>query len=119
MNSVFAPFLAPDEQLIGAVATRSAVAAPGISLPAGRRMALAITSQRLLIAQRGGRFRRTPATLVAARPIADVHQIAVSERVSTKAVTLHVAGVAIGVETARREPAEVLPHALMRAQSAT
>jgi hypothetical protein len=118
MHSVFAPFLAPGEHVISAVATRSAVAAAGIDLPAGRRLALAITSRRLLIAQRGTRFSRAPAVLVAERPIGDIHQIAVSERVSTKAVTLHVAGVAIGVETARREPAEFLPQAVLRAQAA-
>ena len=31
--------------------------------------------------------------------------------------TLHVAGIAIGVETARGQPAEILPRALRRAQS--
>ena len=97
-------------------AAQAAAGETGMKLD--RRMVLAITSQRLLIFKMGGAFTPKAKELIGERPIGDVHQIAVSTGISTKAVTLHVAGTAIGVETARGQPAEVLPHALLRAQAA-
>jgi len=97
-------------------AATAAAADAGMRLE--RRMVLAITSRRLLIFKTGGAFTPKAKELLGERPIGDVHQIAVFKGVSTKAVTLHVAGTAIGVETARGQRAEILPHALLRAQAA-
>jgi hypothetical protein len=146
LHKSIAPFLAPREELLGAVMAQAAGAnlqllaravggaaagayadgrtqrahaaaetAAGFTLD--RRMVLAITTQRLLIFKQRGAFTPKAKELLGERPIGDVHQIAVSKGVSTKAVTLHVAGTAIGVETARGQPAEILPHALLRAQA--
>jgi hypothetical protein len=150
LGKTIAPFLAPGEELLGAVMAQAAganlqllaralggaaagaygdvgtarahgaaeAAAAETGMKLDRRMVLAITSQRLLIFKMGGAFTPKAKELLGERPIGDVHQIAVSTGISTKAVTLHVAGTAIGVETARGQPAEVLPHALLRAQAA-
>ena len=83
-----------------------------------RRMVLAITSRRLLVFRMGGSFTPKAKELLGERPIGDVDAIAVAPGVTTKAVTLHVAGTAIGVETARGQPAEILPQALQRAHAA-
>ena len=141
-----APFLAPGEELLGAVmaqaagsnrqvlaralgtgvrADRQAVAAHGAATAAAasagmeldRRMVLAITSRRLLVFRMGGAFTPKAKELLGERPVRDVAAIAVSAGVTTKTVTLHVAGNAIGVETARAQPAELLPQALQRAHA--
>ena len=147
LKKSIAPSLAPGEELLGAVMAQAAGAnlqllaraiggaaasaygdarthhahsaaetAAGFALD--HRMVLAITSRRLLIFKQRGAFIPKAKELIGERPIGDVHQIAVSTGISTKAVTLHVAGTAFGVETARGQPAEVLPHALLRAQAA-
>ena len=83
-----------------------------------RRMVLAITSRRLLVFRMGGAFTPRAKELLGERSVRDVAAIAVSAGVTTKTVTLHVAGTAIGVETARAQPAEILPQALQRAHAA-
>lgn len=150
MGKSIAPFLAPGEELLGAVMAQAAgsnlqvlaravggaaggayadrrsdrahgaavAAAADAGVTLDRRMVLAITSQRLLIFRMGGAFTPKAKALLGERPIADVDQIAVTTGATTKAVTLHVAGTAIGVETARGQPAETLPQALLRAQAA-
>jgi hypothetical protein len=81
-------------------------------------MVLAITSRRLLVFRMGGAFLPKATALLGERPIGDVAAIGVSHNGTAKAVTLHVAGTAIGVETARGQPAEILPRALQRALAA-
>lgn len=93
-------------------------AATGAGMKLDRRMVLAITSRRLLVFRMGGSFTPKAKELLGERPIGDVDAIAVAPGVTTKAVTLHVAGTAIGVETARGQPAEILPQALQRAHAA-
>jgi hypothetical protein len=74
--------------------------------------------RRLLVFRMGGWFMPTAEELLGERAIGDVDAIAVAPGVTTKAVTLHVAGSAIGAETARGQPAEILPQALQRAHVA-
>ena len=81
-------------------------------------MVLAITSRRLLIFKLGGAFMPKAKELLGERAIRDVAAISVTPSGASKAVTLHVAGTAIGVETARGQPAEILPQALQRARAA-
>ncbi len=150
LEKSIAPFLAPGEQLLGAVMAQAAGAnlqvlarafagaaggvygdrrtahAHGVAeawageagIKLDRRMVLAITSRRLLVFKMGGAITPKAKALLGERPIGDVDAIAVAPGVTTKAVTLHVAGTAIGVETARGQPAEILPQALQRAHAA-
>jgi hypothetical protein len=94
-----------------------AAAQAGIGLD--RRMILAVTSQRLLVFRAGGAFTPKAKELVGSADLEDVDAIDVARDGSlTKAVTLRVGGAAIGVETARGQPAEDLPAALARARAA-
>jgi mannose-6-phosphate isomerase-like protein (cupin superfamily) len=87
---------------------QAVAAQAGIGLD--RRMVLAVTSERLLVFKAGGAFTVKVRALVGEAPVEDVDAIAVApDGRLTKAVTLHVRGAAIGVETARGQPAEDLP----------
>jgi hypothetical protein len=77
-----------------------------------RRMVVAVTSQRLLIFRMGGSFTVKVKELLGEAPIGDVEGIDVEPAGLSKAVTLRVRGVVIGIETARGQPAEDLPRAL-------
>jgi hypothetical protein len=81
-----------------------------------RRMVIAVTSQRLLIFRMGGAFTPKVRELLGEAPIADVEGIDVEPAGLSKAVTLRVRGAAIGIETARGQPAEELPRALQAAR---
>jgi hypothetical protein len=82
-----------------------------------RRMVIAVTSQRLLIFRMGGAFTPKVRELLGEAPIADVEGIDVEPAGLSKAVTLRVRGAAIGIETARGQPAEDLPRALELARA--
>ena len=88
---------------------QAVAAQAGIGLD--RRMVLAVTSERLLVFKAGGAFTVKVRALVGEAPIEDVDAIDVARHGSLqlKAVTLRVAGAAIGVETARGQPAEGPP----------
>jgi hypothetical protein len=81
-----------------------------------RRMIVAVTSQRLLIFRMGGAFLPKVKELLGEAPIGEVEGIEVEPAGLSKAVTVRVRGAAIGIETARGQPAEELPRALQVAQ---
>ena len=81
-----------------------------------RRMVIAVTTQRLLIFRMGGAFTPKARELLGEAPIGDVEGIDVAPAGLSKAVTLRVRGAAIGIETARGQPAEDLPRALQVAR---
>ena len=82
-----------------------------------RRMVIAVTSRRLLVFRMGGAFTPKVRELLGEAPIGDVEGIDVEPAGLSKAVTLRVRGAAIGVETARGQPAEELPRALALARA--
>jgi hypothetical protein len=69
-------------------------------------------SERLLTFRMGGSFTVKVKELLGEAPTGDVEGIDVKPAGLSKAVTLRVRGVAIGIETARGRPAEDLPRAL-------
>ncbi len=77
-----------------------------------RRMVIAVTSQRLLIFRMGGAVTPKARELLGEAAIGDVDGIDVEPAGLAKTVTLRVRGAAIGIETARGQPAEDLPRAL-------
>jgi hypothetical protein len=77
-----------------------------------RRMIIAVTTRRLLIFRMGGAFTPKVRELLGEAPIGDVEGIDVEAAGLSKTVTLRVRGTAIGIETARGQPAEDLPRAL-------
>jgi hypothetical protein len=87
-------------------------AADDAGVKVDRRMVVAVTSQRLLIFRMGGSFTVKVKELLGEAPIGDVEGIDVEPAGLSKAVTLRVRGTAIGIETARGQPAEDLPRAL-------
>jgi hypothetical protein len=81
-------------------------------------MVVAVTSERLLVLRAGGVLAVKARELVGECPLADVDAIEVArDGKLTRTVTLHVRGEAIGVVTARAQPAEALPAALRRAMA--
>jgi hypothetical protein len=103
-----------------AAADRAHAEARSAAEPAGmrvdRRMVIAITSRRLLVFRSAGAFTVKAKELLAEAPIADVDGIDVAPDGLAKAVTLHVRGAAIRVETARGQRAQDLPRALQHAR---
>jgi hypothetical protein len=77
-----------------------------------RRMIIAVTTRRLLIFRMGGAFTPKVKALLGEAPIGEVEGIDVAPAGLAKAVTLRVRGAAIGIETARAQPAEDLARAL-------
>ena len=135
-NSV-QPFLMRSEQLLGAVTAQNAGANAaaiayalrgplatveaydradrrhaGAALEVDRRMIIAVTSRRLLIFRMAGAFKPKVKALLGEAPIGEVEGIDVTPAGLAKAVTLRVRGSAIGIETARGQPAEDLARAL-------
>jgi hypothetical protein len=92
-------------------------AAGDAGIDVDRRMVIAVTSQRLLIFRMGGAFTPKVKALLGEAPIGDVERIDVEPAGLSKAVTLRVRGAAIGIETARGQPAEDLPRALELARA--
>jgi hypothetical protein len=87
-------------------------AADSAGVKVDRRMVIAVTSRRLLIFRMGGAFTPKAKELLGEAPIGDVEGIDVEPAGLAKTVTLRVRGTAIGIETARGQPAEDLPRAL-------
>jgi hypothetical protein len=109
------PFLDGSEQLLGAVMAQNADAANAAGsagVKVDRRMVIAVTSRRLLIFRMGGAFTPKAKELLGEAPIGAVEGIDVEPAGLAKTVTLRVRGTAIGIETARGQPAEDLPRAL-------
>ncbi len=94
----------------------AADAAGEAGLQVDRRMVIAVTTQRLLIFRMGGAFTPKVKTLLGEAPIGDVEGIDVRPAGLAKAVTLRVRGTAIGIETARGQPAEDHARALQATQ---
>ena len=90
----------------------AADAADTAGVKVDRRMVIAVTSRRLLIFRMAGAFTPKAKELLGEAPIGDVEGIDVEPAGLSKAVTLRVRGTAIGIETARGQPAEDLPRAL-------
>ena len=95
----------------------AAEAAGEAGVKVDRRMIVAVTSHRLLIFRMGGAFTPKVKELIGEAPIGDVEGIDVEPAGLSKAVTLRVRGTAIGIETARGQPAENLPRALELARA--
>ena len=133
-NSV-QPFLMRSERLLGAVMAQNAganaaaiayalrgplataradaaAAARDAGVRVERRMVIAVTSRRLLIFRMAGAFTPKVKALLGEAPIGEVEGIDVVPARLAKAVTLRVRGTAIGIETARGQPAEDLARAL-------
>ena len=133
-NSV-QPFLMRSERLLGAVMAQNAganaaaiayalrgplataradaaAAARDAGVRVERRMVIAVTSRRLLIFRMAGAFTPKVKALLGEAPIGEVEGIDVVPAGLAKAVTLRVRGTAIGIETARGQPAEDLARAL-------
>jgi hypothetical protein len=92
-------------------------AAESARIQVDRRMVIAVATQRLLVFRSGGTFTAKATQLLAEAPIAAVDAIDVKrDGHLTKAVTLHVHGTAIGIETARGQRPEDLSRALERAR---
>jgi hypothetical protein len=87
-------------------------AADDAGMKVDRRMVIAVTNLRLLIFRMGGAFTPKVRELLGEAPIEEVEGIDVEPAGLSKAVTLRVRGAAIGIETARGQPAEDLPRAL-------
>jgi hypothetical protein len=90
----------------------AADAAADAGVKVDRRMIIAVTSRRLLIFRMGGAFKPKVKALLGEAPIGEVEGIDVVPAGLAKAVTLRVRGSAIGIETARGQPAEELVRAL-------
>ena len=90
----------------------AAEAAADAGVKVDRRMIIAVTTRRLLIFRMGGAFTPRVKELLGEAPIADVEGIDVEPAGLSKTVTLRVRGTAIGIETARGQPAEDLARAL-------
>jgi hypothetical protein len=97
---------------------RAAEAADTAGLAVDHRMVIALTTHRLLMFKSGGAFTAKAKHLLGEAPIAAVEAIDVDrDGQLTKAVTLHVHGAAIRVETARGQHPEALSAALRQART--
>jgi hypothetical protein len=90
----------------------AAEAASDAGVKVDRRMIVAVTTRRLLIFRMGGAFTPKVKALLGEAPIGEVEGIDIAPAGLAKAVTLRVRGAAIGIETARGQPAEDLVRAL-------
>jgi hypothetical protein len=95
----------------------AAEAATGAGVQVDRRMIIAVTSRRLLVFRMGGAFTPKVKALLGEALIGDVDGIDVVPAGLSKALTLRVRGAAIGIETARAQPAEELARALALARA--
>ena len=91
-------------------------AAGSVDVKLDKKMAVAITSRRLLIFKAGGAMTVKAQQLLTANPVADVDAIEIGKATLTKPITITVRGASFTIETPKAAPADDLRKALAQAK---